>query len=200
MAGSSQKFGVINDSTTSDFLKAYISQNTDEGSVLVIAYIAEGTTEQLQSQWESPFEADSVGSVLEKAGGLLQAATGRTSKTKLNSQQVWQGTLPVALSLTLQFRAYSDALNEVDMAIAHLKAMASPEVNEATPSGRIPQSVELSLGRRLIYSDMRIESVNVPWDGPKTSEGYLSSAEVTIEIQPLQMLNASEILTTHRQG
>lgn len=200
MAVTSQMFGVINDPATSDYLKAFISQNTDNGSVLVIGYISEGTAEMLQSQWESPFEQDTVGSIAEKASGLAQATSGRTSKTKFNSQQVWHGTLPVSLTLNLQFKAYSDAQNEVDMAIAHLKAMASPEVNEKLPMGRIPQAVELSLGRKLIYSDLRIESVNVPWDAPRTANGFLSKADVVVEIEPLQMLNASEILSTHRQG
>ena len=72
----------IQDPKVSAFCKCWIKQ----GSTVVVGVIGEGTTKEVQANWESPFEMDSVGSKYEKAGGLLQAESGMTSVTTMNSQ------------------------------------------------------------------------------------------------------------------
>mgnify|MGYP001054250945 CR=1 FL=1 len=181
------------DSRVSNHLKAWIKQ----ASVVVVGVIGEGTTKELQSQWEQPFTDDSLGSMFRKAGGAIQAFTGLTSQTTFNTRLVWMGNLPHSINLVLRFYALSDARREVEEPIRELEKMASPDLNTALPAGRIPQYVTLSIGRKVIYPECVITGVSVPLDKETTRDGYLVRADVALQIQTSQMLNKSEIDATY---
>lgn len=197
------------DSSVSPFLKAWIQGKDANGSpVLVCGVIGEGSTMELQSNWDSPFEQDNPGSFFEKTGGLLQNLTGQTSKTTLNSAQVWNGNRPLTITLTLLLYALSNPRAEVEDAISALKEFASPEVNANSPVtldtngsaggitanvGRIPGTVALSVGRNFIYPKMIIESISEPLDTVRDKQGNRIRAAISLTMQTDVMINQSQI-------
>ena len=192
------------DNSVSPFLKAWIQQ----GSTLVCGVIGEGSTTDLQSNWDSPFEQDNPGSFFEKTGGLLQNLSGQTSKTTLNSAQVWNGNRPLTITLTLLLYALSNPRTEVEDAISALKEFASPEVNANSPItldtngsaggitanvGRIPGTVALSIGRNFIYPKMIIESISEPLDTVRDKQGNRIRAAISLTMQTDVMINQSQM-------
>ena len=192
------------DSSVSPFLKAWIQQ----GSTLVCGVIGEGSTTELQSNWDSPFEQDNPGSFFEKTGGLLQNLSGQTSKTTLNSAQVWNGNRPLTITLTLLLYALSNPRAEVEDAISALKEFASPEVNANSPItldtngsaggitanvGRIPGTVALSIGRNFIYPKMVLDSIGEPLDTVRDKQGNRIRAAISLTMQTDVMINQSQM-------
>lgn len=191
-----------NDRSVSSFLKAWVKQ----GNVLVAGVIGEGTSKEVTANWNSPFEEDSLGSVFQKAGGYLQAKTGTTMKTLLGSRQVWEGNRPHTFNLVLKFYALEDAKKEVMDPIRELEKMIVPQVSAEFPleiegwkpkPGRIPGQVMINIGRTALYPNCIIASMSVPLDKEKTGDGYLTRAEVTLQIETIEMLNRSDIDRTY---
>ncbi len=197
------------DSSVSPFLKAWIQGTGADGApTIVCGVIGEGASLELQSNWDSPFEQDNPGSFFEKTGGLLQNLTGQTSKTTLNSAQVWNGNRPLTITLTLLLYALSNPRAEVEDAISALKEFASPEVNANSPVtldtngsaggitanvGRIPGTVSLSVGRNFIYPKMIIESISEPLDTVRDKQGNRIRAAISLTMQTDVMINQSQM-------
>jgi len=191
----------LQDKSISNYLKAWIQQ----GDMCVVGLIGPGTSRQLQANWNSPFEQSSLGSAFEKTAGLFQIVTGQTSKTTLNSTQIWEGNRPLLFNLVLMFYALSDPLQEVMLPLQELEKMASPEANKVSPInvmpgqetfGRMPAPVTLNIGRTTIITDCVIESISTPLDKERNSDGLLIRAETTLTIATKSMLNQSEIAKT----
>lgn len=162
---------------------------------MVVAYIGEGSSKTLTSNWTAPFESDSVGkaAMMEKTSALGQSATDVTTVTKFNSQMVWEGTTPPTLNLTLFFQATNNPKSEVHDAIMLLEQFASPQLGEMTPLGRVPKPVVVDIGRRYKISNVRILDVVSELDTPRDKRGYMMRNTVQVTMSPAQMVNASEI-------
>lgn len=187
--------GVRDGDGVSPYYKAWLTQNiAGVGPVTVVGYISGETTIELQQLWNSPFEGDSAGNAsgMEKGSALIQTQTGTTSKTLWNSKQVWEGAEAPSFSIPLQFVAYSDAKAEVNDPLTYLMQMASPELNDKTPLGTIPQKVTLDMGRR-IKAEVYIRSVSYSENAPKTPQGYFTHNEITLEVTLDGSVNASKI-------
>lgn len=182
-----------NDPTISDHLKAYVR---GEDGPTVVGIIGEGSSRELTALWESPFENDTPGSFFSKGAGLAQIETGKTSKSTLNTTQVWSGTTPHNFNLVLEFYAVSDAYSAVQAAVIELEKMAAPEMNEKTPLGRIPPTVTLRVGRQIIYPECVITSVSRDLDGPISRDGYPLRGSVTLQIETQSTVNQSDIAAT----
>lgn len=181
-----------NDPSLSVHLKAFI----DTGDELVIGIVGEGSSREVSSLWESPFENDTVGSYFSKIGGFVQAKTGMTSKSMLNTTQVWTGTTPITFNIMLELYAVSDPYTEVMAAVIALERAAHPEMNENSPGGRVPRNVGINVGRQIIYPECVITDVSKQLDGPISRAGYPLQAQVTLTLQTLTTLNASSIHET----
>lgn len=179
------------DNSVSPHLKAWLVQD----NICVCGVIGEGSSLTLANNYESPFEQDSAGSVFEKVGGLLQTTTGLTSKTTLNSAQVWNGTQPLELTLNLELYSLSDPKSEVEDAIHHLKKFASPEIHEILPMGRIPQTTSVSIGRNFIYPEMLISSITEPFDELRDSNGHRIKAKISLVLETPRTINKNEMDT-----
>ncbi len=185
------------DKAVSPHLKTWIFQN----GVLVCGVTGEGTSKELQANWDSPYEGESLGSKLEKPAGVLQSGEieifkkvkGLTTVTTLNSIQVWKGNQPTQLNLVLDFYALEDPRKEVQLPLQRLEEMASPQVHEKCPGGRIPGEVTIKVGRRAIYAMCVIESLSITLDNEVTSDGLPIRAQATLSVGTSKMLNKSEI-------
>lgn len=203
-AAITNRYGVINDKTLSQVLKVTITQRVGDRSVAVVGYLGEGSSKEFQSNWESPFEGDTVGGQAQRLAGGAQALSqsqtngGLTSVSGFNSKQIWSGNAPMTMNLTLEFKAISDPLNEVNRAIMELERMASPELNDYMMLGRTPQSVCVDVGRTNVYKDMLIESVSSELDATKTKDGLFLSNTVTLSLTARNVINRSKINETFR--
>lgn len=197
----------VTDNSINDVLKVFIKQ----GNVLVVGLIGQGTSRQLQANWNSPFEGATVGnSFLSKLMDIGQTVTGKTSNTTFNSIQNWEGNRPLTFNLVLQFVATDDPVNQVMKPLQMLEEMASPEVNENITGfnwkalfteqekflGQIPKLVAICIGGRTTILNCVIESISTPLDKERDRNGNLLRAEVTLTIQTKQMLNRSDIAGT----
>lgn len=154
---------------------------------------------------------------LEKnAGGALSGATqgardglkgleGRTSITKLNSTQVFNGMPPLKVSLTVHFRALKDARAEVERPLNQLMSWAFPQ--ELAQDGPVLGAVkngDVSLYPSLIpqiigmqYADMQllplvIEGAPYPLGGPRDKNGTLLSAQSALQLSTLAAIDARD--------
>lgn len=193
-----------NDPNVSPYLKTWVYQN----GITICGVTGEGTSKELQANWDSPFEGESVGSKFSKLGGSLQSGVldeyigktglntntkGRTSVSTLHSRQVWGGNRPTQFNIVLQLYALSDPQSEVMNALIELEKMASPELNDIAPWGRIPGTVSINIGRNAIYPECIIESISTPLDKEINSEGLMIRVEVNLQIQTMQMINRSQV-------
>lgn len=179
----------VADNSISKHLMAYIKGANET----VVALLGEGATRDVSANWESPFEQDSAGGMFQKTGGLVQNATGRTSKTKMNSIQVWSGNVPHTFNLPVIFYAINDAYKEVQAAIIALEEMIAPNVNSFIPGGRVPDAISVSIGRMMMYPECYITNISTDISGPKSKDGYPLRAEVTLTVQTKSMLNQDDI-------
>ncbi|ELD8910713.1 hypothetical protein AAG714_004342 [Escherichia coli] len=177
-------------------MKAYIKSNED----MVIGYIGEGSSAELTSLWQSPFEDKAMGSVLGAISeatsaltGVAQVISGRTTKSRLNSTLVWEGQQPPEFTLVLDFLAMTNAKTEVNDAITTLLKMASPELNDVNLWGRIPEAVTINIGRNILLTGVVIKSVSYQLDAPRTSEGYFTHNTVTLQCSGNTSINRSNI-------
>jgi hypothetical protein len=182
-----------NDPDVSPYLKAWVQQE----NTLVCGVIGEGTSKEITANWNSPFQDDSIGSKYSKVGAVIQGTTGLTSKSQLSSLQIWEGNQPHTFNLVLKFYALADAKAEVMDPLRELEKMITPEVNKILPSGRVPQSVWINIGRNALYGNCVITSMSIPLDKEKTKDGYLVRAETTLQVETKTMLNQSDINATY---
>jgi hypothetical protein len=195
---SSAKVVGNNDKAVSPYLKTWINQDIDGVDTTVCGVTGEGTSKEMSASWNSPFEGENIGSMAEKTAGLVQTTTDMTSITTLNSRQVWGGNMPTQFNIALQFYALTDPQTEVMDPLIALSKMMSPQVSESLPSpgSRIPGTVAINIGRNAIYQDCVIASISSPYDSEKNKDGLFVRAEVSLQIQTIQMLNRSEIAST----
>lgn len=187
------RFGASPTDGISEYLKCHIT--SQRLGITVVGYIGEGSSAQLTNNWSSPFESDNVGSAqgLQTTGNVMQTQTGVTSISKLNSKMVWNGIQTPTFQLSLYFQAITDAKREVQDAIMHLQQMASPELNELMPFGRVPQPCVMDIGRRIKIQDVVIQDIGYELDAPRTKDGYFTHNIVTLQCCSEYMYNAFEI-------
>lgn len=193
--------GMTREDGFSSSLKVYIESEIEGyGQVTVIGYIGEGASMTLSSRWNSPFANDTLGDtdVLSKASDIGQANTDLTTKTVNNSILNWEGMDSPSLNLPIHFKAFRNPKAEVEDAIMFLQMMESPELSKNTPFGRVPKSVDVTIGRRLRLLDCVILDVTDELDSPKTRDGYRTENTVQIQIQRKRILNQSEIPSIYK--
>ena len=188
--------GAIMADGISPLMKAYIKSSED----MVVGYIGEGSSAELSSLWQSPFEDKAMGSMLgaiseaaSSLAGIVQTSSGYTSKSRFNSTLVWEGQQPPEFTLVLDFLATSSAKIEVNDAITSLLKMASPELNDIMPFGRVPEAVTINIGRNVMLTNVVIKSVSYQLDAPRTSEGYFTHNTVTLQCSGNTSINRSNI-------
>lgn len=186
-----------------------------QGDRMVVGIIGPGTSRTLTSKWDSPLENSNLGSnISDKVAGAAQALTGMTSITTFSSTQIWQGNLPLKFSLNLIFIAQSNAVTEVMQPLQWLEEFASGSINGVVPvnakeaaklflgqggdniMGRIPGTVTLNIGKKIIVPNCVIESITIPLDKEKDADGNLIRAEVQLDIQTKTSITRTKIPET----
>lgn len=185
----------------SDWHKIWIMQ----GDICVIGYIGEGTTREIVSNWDTPFADTSLESKFRLASGLVQAGSGMTAMTKLNSRQVWAGNQPYTFNLVMKFRAINAELQgyQVEKAIQALEIMIAPDIQAGSVAGldtpsfnsRVPQPVDVNIGRQVLLSGCIIRSMSTAYDKEKDKQGFMIRADVSLHVETLEALTKTDLTT-----
>ncbi|QFY43001.1 hypothetical protein F6R98_10555 [Candidatus Methylospira mobilis] len=131
-----------------------------------------------------------VSGAQQKSNAFLKQFDGRTGITKLNSTQVFTGMPPVKISVTALFRAWRDAISEVEAPVDQLWDWALPQ--ELSKDGAIVGSLKAASGEQSAldallpshaptmigvtykgrtYAPLVIESIGYPISSPISSSG-----------------------------
>jgi hypothetical protein len=150
-----------------------------------------------------------VSDLVSKFGASAGAVAGRTGITKLNSTQIYNGTPPLKMTLTLLFRALVDPVAEVKAPVAQLFAWAAPKrlapygladlvtgqaggsaLRTVYPS-EVPSMVSVMYGGS-VYSPMVIESISKSMTSPIDRNGNPTFTTVQLSLSSLTALDRQD--------
>jgi hypothetical protein len=188
----------------SDYHKIWISQ----GDTCVVGYIGEGTTREIVSNWDMPFADSSLESKYRLLGGALQVTSGVTTQTKLNSRQVWAGNQPYTFNLAMKLRSFISSQDagkrgfEVEKAIEAIELFMAPNLEagaitdtvlEPSLNSRVPQPVDINIGRQVVLTNCIIRSLSTAYDREKDKYGYMLRADISLQIETLEALTKADL-------
>lgn len=145
----------------------------------------------------------------------LKGLTGKTSFTKLNSQQIYLSSNSVKITGTLVLTAWADAKAEVEDALRLLQSWTVSKflsdnglvVNSVQGvqqegfidgalagifSGEVPPTVALTYGGKT-YSPLVIESLSAPITAPMNSQGNRIAIKVQISLSTLRAWDKRDV-------
>jgi hypothetical protein len=185
--------------------------------------------------WQSPFErvgedffptlqqlttsgqVDPVVKEISKMAGFdLAALEGKTSVTKLNSTQVFNGMPPVKIPATLLFRAWRDPKKEVEEPLDQLMKWALPVklegdtgvisrlLNEknlikASLPSLSPTFIAMKYKNRT-YKPLVIESVSAPLGSPINKNGDFTELSIQIQLATLTAIDRQDWIDMRAQN
>lgn len=144
----------------------------------------------------------------DKVDGVLDDSKGRTGITKLNSIQVFTGMQPIKIPITILFRAWRDARQEVETPFDQLMQWSLPvkladkgmlaRLAEESKEGEsliFPSAVPALIGMKYknrLYSPMVIESIGYPMTSPIEKNGNFTELSVQITLATLAAYDRSD--------
>lgn len=164
----------------------------------------------------NPVKDGAIGQMIDTSADKLKTAVreleGRTGLTKLNSRQVFSGMPPVRMNFSIEFRAFHDALQEVEAPLQRLLEWVFPQelaedgiLSEVMQTARdldsfikalfpskAPKLLALTYAGRT-YAPMVVESITFPLDAPKDSNGNYISLAVQVNLATLTALDRADI-------
>lgn len=126
---------------------------------------------------------------------------GKSNLTKLNSTQVFTGMPPLKISVTAHFRAYRDPAKEVRAPMDQLMQWALPQkiVQDGVVArglggdfGLFPSETPQIIGLQyadMLFAPLVIESIPYPLTGPRSSDGVLTHASITLQLASLTAID-----------
>lgn len=138
----------------------------------------------------------------------LSKYEGKTGITKLNSVQVFTGMPPIKIPITILFRAWRDAREEVETPFDQMMKWSLPkqladkgllarlaEENNGNESLIFPSTVPSLIGMKYknrLYSPMVIESIGYPMTSPIEKDGNFTELSVQITLATLAAYDRSD--------
>ena len=166
-----------------------------DGDTTIVAIYGPGTSLEVTSEYSTPFEEISPAVMASKAFGLapilsgaIQSSSGLTMVSALNTRQVWEKNSPTQFSLEMQFYALRDPDAEVMMPLKTLENFIAPDSKAFFGVGNIAKPLQLSIGRRVIYQYLVLNSITIPFDKETDSKGRFVRATVTASLSTITMV------------
>ena len=181
------------------------------------------------SNWESALEGKSAESSFSTTSALLQTGameklfgkegepnklSGRTMVSIDQSVQVWRGIEPLTVSLTLEFIAFRDTLNEVELPIYYLYLFQAPllkeglafeSVNAITDFfsnnetegfdafGEVPFDIDLSIYNKRFKAVYSLESISEDEDELKRDKnGMRIKQQISLSLKSKRAVTRSK--------
>lgn len=156
--------------------------------------------------------ADGAKEVLKKSQDVARQLEGKTGMTKLNSTQVFSGSPPIKITMTLHFRALQNPTTEVEKPYNALVGWAAPKrladdsyLNNAANSASgdkdfldimFPSEAPSLIGFNYTgnnYLPMVIESISNPLDGQLGISGQSLYKTVQVQLSTLTALDSEDL-------
>lgn len=152
----------------------------------------------------APQDKGMLGQVFDKLEGLK----GRSTFTKLNSQQIYTSSNSVKISATLVLSAWRNAHLEVERALQKLQEWATPKkladksalmsgLQQKTLEGFfpsiIPPTVSLVYGGKT-YEPLVIESLSAPITAPMTADGSRIAVKCQVSFSSEKAWDKSDVI------
>lgn len=185
---------------------AFENVNPDQKYSSFSALLQAGGFSSLLSLLEAKLGGNStVNATVNEAAKRAKALEGRSNLTKLNSTQTFTGSPPIVITLTAHFRAYSDARGEVRDPVNQLISWALPkyiapdgivtrllgDTDPALYPSKVPQIIGMRYADQTIMP-LVIESIPYPLTAPRTSEGIMARASLTMTLASLSALDKND--------
>lgn len=159
----------------------------------------------------SPSDTGILGRINNEIQEFGREGQGRSGMTKLNSTQIFTGSAPVKINLTLPFRAFDNPAREVQEPIDQLArwvlarkleqngGLAAAIQNfiqgqgflKALLPSEAPQMVALKYAG-YVWAPLVIESMSVPMTGPRTGQGGAVAVTVQLTLASLTALDQED--------
>ena len=166
-----------------------------DGDMTIVSIYGPGTSMEVSAEYSTPFENVSPANLLNNTLGFSQvltaggqAFTGKTTVAALNTRQVWEKNSPTQFSLEMQFYALRDPELEVMMPLKVLENFIAPESKAYFGIGNIAKPLQLSIGRRVIYQYLVLNSITIPFDKETDSKGRFVRASVNASLSTITMI------------
>ena len=159
-----------------------------------------------------------IGDKIKSAAGNLDEARGRNGMTKLNSTQIFSGSAPHKISVTLLFRAWRDPSAEVERPLEQFLTWAHPQklapdgtmltgalsflsgekglIDAMLPSFSPCMIAMVYKGRR--YAPLVIESVGMPLSAPIDALGRFVQMSLQVTMSTHQSWDKNDWEATRR--
>ena len=152
-------------------------------------------------------EATGINSGLKSAAGWAGQFEGRTGMTKLNSMQIFTGSMPIRLTITAVFRAFMDPIEEVMRPKDQLWEWSLPQhlqedgiiagfsKNDSLVGSFLPSEVPQLIGLKYkgrILAPLVIESISEPLDAPIDGNASCVQVSIPLSIASLTALDKND--------
>lgn len=137
--------------------------------------------------------------------GAVRSLEGKSSVTKLNSTQVFNGLPPMKITFTAQFRAELDPVEEVERPLDQLIAWSLPKrladdgVLAQAAQGNLqspwPSETPTIVGMQYAgrsFTPLVVESIPYPLGAPRDKDGRMLSAQVPMTLASLSAWDARD--------
>lgn len=150
---------------------------------------------------------EAANQTIENVQSTLAGLEGRTSFTKINSQQIFTSSNSIRITGTLIFSAWADAKTEVEEAIQKLQEWTVPRfladtsisasiVQHGVITGlfpsEIPHQVNLEYGGKT-YRNLVIESLSAPITAPMNAHGNRITVKCQITLLSLKAWDKADV-------
>jgi hypothetical protein len=157
--------------------------------------------------------SNSEGGAKQKSADFLRQFEGKTGITRLNSTQVFNGMPPTKITCTALFRAWKDAIGEVETPVSQLMRWALPqELSDDGPmlaqlmkvltsadktllDAMLPSRAPLKIAMKYkgrVFMPLVIESVGVPLMSPIDRNGHYVELAVPLTLCSLAAIDRSD--------
>jgi len=221
------EWGLLSDHLIAEFWEVDRLGKRVDPDTTVRAPLTEGSLDMTQN-WQNPFETvgqsnlptlqqllqsgagtplvqkidGALGTDIQKLSSNLE---GKSSITKLNSMQIWSGSPPAKFQITAVFRAWKDAIKEVEKPVDQLAQWHLPKYladdgfflsrladKGADSSTALPSAVPSIIAFKYkgrTYSPVVIESLGLPIVSPITADGAYAELLITMTLATLTSID-----------
>ncbi len=165
--------------------KAWLS----DGETTVCGVYGPGTSMEIVATYNQPFEELTPSAITGNViAGAAQVVSNKTMVSAMNTRLVWEKNDPTKFNLELQLYALKDTEKEVMEPLRALENFIAPDAAAFIGVGNIAKPLTLSIGRKIIYNYLVLESISIPFDKETDSKGNFVRATVNLTLSTITMV------------
>lgn len=171
------------DHRLSDTRKIWIADD----STTIIGVYGQGTSMEITANWSKPLEGSNPGDKAPAVAAGVQVFTGKSLVSSWNTLQCWNGNEPTQFNVELLLYALEDPDIEVMQPLSALEYMIAPDTNMFFGCG-VSKALQINIGNRVLYQNLVLNSISVPFDKEMDSQGRFVRASVNLSLSTATMI------------